>query len=82
MENRRDIFVIVRTGWMDDLTQTLCTEMRRRAASSVKGSGRPVGAQEVLVAVNQGLRRLRQLPPGYYRAAPLGLRVENAGSCS
>ena len=49
------------------------------AVSPVKGSGRPVGAQEVLVSVNQGLRRLRRLTPGYYRAAPLGLRVENVG---
>ena len=57
---------------MNDLVQTLCTEMRRGAASSVSGSGRPVGAQEVLVVVNQGLRHLRRLHPWLLSCRPVG----------
>ncbi len=52
--------------------QTLCTETRRKAASSVKGSGRPFGALEVLVTVNQGLRRLLRLHPWLLSFRPVG----------
>ncbi len=47
---------------MNDLRKTLCTGMRRKATSPVRGSGRPVGAQEVLVTETRGCATFGVLP--------------------